>query len=287
MAQRKKYQYSIISYNQNSMRNESINIGVLLFNNLSQSAKYKIISANSFKIRGLALSQYQKDLFQTSMKYLNYLLNRLDDGFSVHLLDNTIENDLPEQIRFSKPQPVVTANEELLFNQIVSEYVGDEYFKLDDVVNILTPKEQMIDIFTAHDLLGNQIKKNIKIRPSKSLEIKFNIDFAYGENTTLNLIDSSPVKESALEDWYVKMVTLSSRYDYDSSIFLINDSKNAINADKKVSQMLSDLENDTRIHSLDISQHDELESFIEKISYKSVNSEQLNALITSNHYMAS
>lgn len=269
------------------MRNESINIGALLFNEQDKSAKYRIIPFNSFKIRGLALNQYQKDLFQTTMKYLSFILSDLDSDFSVQLLDSTIEHNLPEQIRFSKPKPIVTANEKLLFNQIVSEYVGDEYFKTNDIINTLTPKEQMIDIFTSHKLLGNKVQKNVKIRPSKSVEIKFNIDFAYGENKQLNLIDSSPIKESSLDDWYLKMVMLSSRYDSESSIFLINDSKSFINSDKKVTQMLSDLENDSRIHGLDINQPGTLEKLIKRISDKSVDSEKLDTLISFNHHMVS
>lgn len=288
MAGRQKYQFSIISYNQNSMRNEAINIGALLYSEQERSARFKIIPHNSIKIRGLALTPYQKDLFQTTIKYLRFVLTSLDSDFSTQMLDSTIENDLPEQIRFSNPKPIVTAKEDLLFQQIVAEYVGDEYFKQNDEVTSLTPKEQVIQLFKQHKLLGNKIRKNVKIRPAKSVEMRFNIDFAYGEKTSLNLIDSSPIKESALDDWYVKMVMLSSRYDKDSSIILINDSQSSINNDKKVSQMISDLlKGDSRIQSMDISKMSNLKALIDKISSTSVDSQQLDKLISRNNLMIS
>jgi len=142
MAKRQRYQFSIISYNQNSMRNESINVGVLFYSEQEHSAKFKIIPDSSFKIRGLAINNYQKDLFQTTMKYLKFSLSNLNSDFSVQLLDSTIEHELPEQVRFSKPKPIVTTNEKMLFNQIVTEYVGDEYFKKTDEATILTPKDK-------------------------------------------------------------------------------------------------------------------------------------------------
>ena len=54
------------------MRNESINVGVLFYSEQEHSAKFKIIPDSSFKIRGLAINNYQKDLFQTTMKYLKF-----------------------------------------------------------------------------------------------------------------------------------------------------------------------------------------------------------------------
>lgn len=269
------------------MRNESINVGVLFYSEQEHSAKFKIIPDSSFKIRGLAINNYQKDLFQTTMKYLKFSLSNLNSDFSVQLLDSTIEHELPEQVRFSKPKPIVTTNEKMLFNQIVTEYVGDEYFKKTDEATILTPKEQMINLLEKNKLLGNKIRKNVKIRPAKSVEMKFNIDFVYGEQESLNLIDSSPIKESALDDWYLKMVMFSSRYNKDSSIILLNDSTNAMSTNKKVSQMISDLQIDSRIRSIDINKSSSIEALINNISSTGMDSQQLDGLINRNHLMIS
>lgn len=269
------------------MRNESINIGALLFNTQDHSTKFQLIPNSSFKIHGLAVSQYQKDLFQTTMKYLDFTLKKMGTNFSVHLLDDTIEEKLPVQIRFSNPQPIMTSNSEIIFQKLISEYVGDEYFKSIDNSVVLTPKEKMIDILNAHKLLGDKIKKNVKIRPSKSVEMNFTIDFAYGENDCLNLIDSSPMTENALSDWYLKMVMLSSRYDHDSSILLLNDSKSSINGDKKVSEMIEDLQHDNRIKSIDIGSDAILNTLLTEIKENSVTSSELDSLIARNHFIAS
>lgn len=287
MAKRKKYEFSIISYNQNSMRNESINIGAFLYNKDSGDAKYKLIPDNSFKIRGLASSRYQKDLFKSAVDYLNFMLKELNNDFSALLLNETIKNDLPEQIRFSKPHPVVTANEKLIFEKIIHEYVGMEYFTQNIDSTIITPKEKALSVFQSHKLLGNKVKKNVKIRPSKSVEMRFNIDFAYGEQNRLNLIDSAPLKENLLDDWYVKMVMLSSRYDEDSSILLLNDSTVSLNNDSKMSQMIYDLRKDSRIKSVDLGNKTTFEKLIDEIKTKSVDSEKLDSLIALNHHMAS
>ena len=102
--------------------------------------------------------------FNFKSRYLKFSLSNLNSDFSVQLLDSTIEHELPEQVRFSKPKPIVTTNEKMLFNQIVTEYVGDEYFKKTDEATILTPKEQMINLLEKNKLLG---KANYKFNPNK------------------------------------------------------------------------------------------------------------------------
>ena len=113
MASRKEYKYSIISYNQNLLRNEAINIGILLFE--KNKYEYKILSNSSSKISGIAYSQYFKDLFKENIKLLNYHLQN-------HTANSLEElNQISKQIFFSPFKKVVTANVQAIFEVLLDE----------------------------------------------------------------------------------------------------------------------------------------------------------------------
>lgn len=283
MGNRKKYEFSIISYNQNSLRDESINIGAFMFNKEDPEAMYKIIPDNSQKIKGLAINKSQKELFKSTMNYLDFSLKKLRNEFSTILMNETLEKDIPEHIRFSKPKPIITSNEELIFKQLIEEYVGNEYFNLTSKIEMLSPKEKMLNLFNSHNLLNSKVKKNVKIQPSKKVSARLQVDFAFGKNNQLNLIDSAPTNNRSLDEWYYKMVTFSSKYDPKSEILLLSDSTNPINNDKKVTQMISDLQSDSRIKSVDLSETKDIYSLIDDISNNSVDTRALETLIANNH----
>lgn len=283
MGKRQKYEFSIISYNQNSFRNESINIGAFMFNKENLAAMYKIIPDNSHKIKGLAVNKSQKELFKSSINYLDFILQKINDKFSTTLINDMLNDELPEQIRFSEPRPIITENKQIIFDQLIAEYVGKEYFDVASKIEILSPKDKMISIFDSKKLLNNKVKKNVNIQLSKKVDTQRQVDFAFGNNKQLNLIDAVPTSENKLDNWYSKMVTFSAKYDESSEILLLSDSKSPVNSDQKVSQIIDDLQDDPRVTNIDISKQTDVNNLITEINQSSVDTHALEVLIANNH----
>lgn len=288
MAERKKYEFSIVSYTQNLLRNEPINIGALLFDKSNQEITYKLIPDNSIKIRGLALDKYQKDLFKSTVKLLDFQLSSID---TATLSLDWFTKELPKQVKLSQPSLVITANKELIFKKIINQYVGQEYFKKMENVSVITPQVQALKIFEKNDLLGNKVKQNVRIRPQKNINMRLQIDFAYGIQNQLNLIDTAPTRITTADDWYTKMVLLSSRFNTDSKILLLSDLASEANQDNSISQMISDLKSqDQRIVSFDLGSPMELQNFndfTKEIASDSIDELELNKLIAhQNHAVA-
>lgn len=271
MASRKEYKYSIISYNQNLLRNETINIGILIFE--ENEYKYKILPNNSSKINGLAYSQYFKDLFKENIKLLNYYLQ----NYTASSLEEL--NQISKQIHFSTFKKVVTANVQTIFEVLLNEYVGNYYFDEQDKAQVVTAKDLAINFFNNYNV-SKKVKKNIRIKPNKGLNMKINIDFAYTNGTDLNLINSVPASENSIDDWYTKMFLLSKKFDQSGNILLLNNSSSIqIN---EISDMLKDLSSNEKVNTIDLGNPNGINIFkeyINKIQNSDSSEEKIDVLV--------
>lgn len=271
MASRKEYKYSIISYNQNLLRNEAINIGILIFE--ENKYKYKILPNNSSKINGLAYSQYFKDLFKENIKLLNYYLQ----NYTASSLEEL--NQISKQIHFSTFKKVVTANVQTIFEVLLDEYVGNYYFDEQDKAQVVTAKDLAIKFFNNYNV-SKKVKKNIRIKPNKDLNMKINIDFAYTNGTDLNLINSVPASENSIDDWYTKMFLLSKKFDQSGNILLLNNSSSTqIN---EISDMLKDLSSNEKVNTIDLGNpngRNIFKEYINKIQNSDSSEEKIDALV--------
>lgn len=271
MASRKEYKYSIISYNQNLLRNEAINIGILIFE--ENKYKYKILPNNSSKINGLAYSQYFKDLFKENIKLLNYYLQ----NYTASSLEEL--NQISKQIHFSTFKKVVTANVQTIFEVLLDEYVGNYYFDEQDKAQVVTAKDLAIKFFNNYNV-SKKVKKNIRIKPNKDLNMKINIDFAYTNGTDLNLINSVPASENSIDDWYTKMFLLSKKFDQSGNILLLNNSSSIqIN---EISDMLKDLSSNEKVNTIDLGNpngRNIFKEYINKIQNSDSSEEKIDALV--------
>ena len=271
MASRKEYKYSIISYNQNLLRNEAINIGILIFE--ENKYKYKILPNNSSKINGLAYSQYFKDLFKENIKLLNYYLQ----NYTASSLEEL--NQISKQIHFSTFKKVVTANVQTIFEVLLDEYVGNYYFDEQDKAQVVTAKDLAIKFFNNYNV-SKKVKKNIRIKPNKDLNMKINIDFSYTNGTDLNLINSVPASENSIDDWYTKMFLLSKKFDQSGNILLLNNSSSIqIN---EISDMLKDLSSNEKVNTIDLGNpngRNIFKEYINKIQNSDSSEEKIDALV--------
>ena len=271
MASRKEYKYSIISYNQNLLRNEAINIGILFFE--KNKYEYKILSNNSCKINGIAYSQYFKDLFKENIKLLNYHLQN-------HTASSLEElNQISKQIHFSSFKKVVTANMQAVFEALLDEYVGNYYFDEQNKAQVVTAKDLAIKFFNNYNVY-KKVKRNIRIKPNKDLNMKINIDFAYTDGDNLNLINSVPASENSIDDWYSKMFLLTKKFEQDGSILILNNSSSI--QFNEVSDMLKDLSSNEKVSTIDFGSADgknNFEEYTRKIQKSDSSEEKIDALV--------
>lgn len=271
MASRKEYKYSIISYNQNLLRNEAINIGILIFE--KNKYEYKILSNNSSKISGIAYSQYFKDLFKENIKLLNYHLQN-------HTANSLEElNQISKQIHFSPFKKIVTANMQAVFEALLDEYVGNYYFDEQNKAQVVTAKDLAIKFFNNYNVY-KKVKRNLRIKPNKDLNMKINIDFAYTDGDNLNLINSVPASENSIDDWYSKMFLLTKKFEQNGSILLLNNSSSI--QFNEVSDMLKDLSSNEKVSTIDFGSADgknNFEEYTRKIQKSDSSGEKIDALV--------
>lgn len=274
MAKRKEYKYSIISYNQNSLRNESINIGLLIFN--ENTYKYKIIPNNSSKINGLAYSQYFKELFKENVKVVNYALK---NGTTTSL-DQL--NKISQQIQFSSFRKIITSNINTIFSTLLDEYVGNYYLNSRSTSETVTAKQLALNIFSKNKVLNTKVSKNVRVKPNRDLNMRINIDFAFANGNNLNLINSVPASEASIDDWYSKMFLLTEKFEQSGEILLLSNSSNTKTKSEEVSDVLNDLASNKRVKALDLAIAKDLNSFnkyVKKIQDSDSSEEKINSLI--------
>ncbi|WP_283593246.1 hypothetical protein [Limosilactobacillus galli] len=274
MAKRKEYKYSIISYNQNSLRNESINIGLLIFN--ENTYKYKIIPNNSSKINGLAYSQYFKELFKENVKVVNYALK---NGTATSL-DQL--NKISQQIQFSSFRKIITSNINTIFSTLLDEYVGNYYLNSRSTSETVTAKQLALNIFSKNKVLNTKVSKNVRVKPNRDLNMRINIDFAFANGNNLNLINSVPASEASIDDWYSKMFLLTEKFEQSGEILLLSNSSNTKTKSEEVSDVLNDLASNKRVKALDLAIAKDLNSFnkyVKKIQDSDSSEEKINSLI--------
>lgn len=274
MAKRKEYKYSIISYNQNSLRNESINIGLLIFN--ENTYKYKIIPNNSSKINGLAYSQYFKELFKENVKVVNYALK---NGTATSL-DQL--NKISQQIQFSSFRKIITSNINTIFSTLLDEYVGNYYLNSRSTLETVTAKQLALNIFSKNKVLNTKVSKNVRVKPNRDLNMRINIDFAFANGNNLNLINSVPASEASIDDWYSKMFLLTEKFEQSGEILLLSNSSNTKTKSEEVSDVLNDLASNKRVKVLDLAIAKDLNSFnkyVKKIQDSDSSEEKINSLI--------
>lgn len=264
MADRKKYQYAVITYLPNKIRNERVNIGVVLSDVAGSDAMIKIIAEhNNSKLRGLIQNKYEQKLYDSSVSYLQYCVDKINnndltfsnDSEPIKSIFNLEQTDrFPEGLILSKIRTITTANVEMLYSKIIDTYVGNEFFDVakDKVIDL---KMTILNEFNAKNLINTKVKHSFPIQPDKNVDWKINVDFAFSQKKQLNILQTVPTTESALDTWYPKIKTFTSDFGDESDIiYILSDLSQPINDDDKVAQMINSIGNNNRVKSIDVSQ---------------------------------
>lgn len=270
MVERNNYWYSVISYTADFVRNETLNIGLILIQD-NGSINFCILDEKSKKLRNFFNSSLEKKNYIRVKNLLNYILDNiykniaigLDLQNSKSLLSQLANNDLslPPEISISLPKFSQASDADGLFLKLQNTYIGQSFLnQKNNSVNQV--KLNVQDIFEKQNLFNTKIKKNVNLQPSKIVAMDYRIDFIFASKNSLNLLQSVPnLNDSTLADWYQKMTTFSSRFDKESNIYILSNLENLSNQQKSDSknqiktlrQMINDLNsNDQRVKSIDI-----------------------------------
>ncbi len=267
--QRKNYWYSIISYIPDLITNERVNIGVILGNNIDL-LKFKIIDNPSNKKLHFFRTNIEKQIYQTSIDYLSFIVNKKKETLNdISLFDNEsnvdlkayLEHPLPENIVFSNTHFARTSNPKIIFNELLNTYVGEAFLQEKETTNI-SFKQNISKYFDQLNLINTKLKANLRIRPSKDLPLHFEMDYAFmPKNDEMSFIQIGP-KQSQINEWYKNNVTLLSKNSDKFSINMVIKEEDYEKPNQTFKPFLRDLESDDRVKSTIVTNKDSLSKLV-------------------------
>ena len=267
--QRKNYWYSIIYYIPDLITNERVNIGVILGNNIDL-LKFKIIDNPSNKKLHFFRTNIEKQIYQTSIDYLSFIVNKKKETLNdISLFDNEsnvdlkayLEHPLPENIVFSNTHFARTSNPKIIFNELLNTYVGEAFLQEKETTNI-SFKQNISKYFDQLNLINTKLKANLRIRPSKDLPLHFEMDYAFmPKNDEMSFIQIGP-KQSQINEWYKNNVTLLSKNSDKFSINMVIKEEDYEKPNQTFKPFLRDLESDDRVKSTIVTNKDSLSKLV-------------------------
>lgn len=267
--QRKNYWYSIISYIPDLITNERVNIGVILGNNIDL-LKFKIINNPSNKKLHFFRTNIEKQIYQTSVDYLSFIVNKKKETLNdISIFDNEsnvnlkayLEHPLPENIVFSNTHFARTSNPKIIFNELLNTYVGEVFLQEKETTNI-SFKQNINKYFDQLNLINTKLKTNLRIRPSKDLPLRFEMDYAFmSKNDEMSFVQIGP-KQSQINEWYKNNVTLLSKNSDNFSINMVIKENDYEKPNQTFKPFLRDLASDKRVKSTIVTNKDSLSELV-------------------------
>lgn len=281
MEERHPVWYSIISYSPNDIRNERMNVGILL-GSPRDSVILEYINPKNKKLAPLFWSSVELEEYSSSMSLLKYIISdskkrwhhlqvpQLNEGSWENFFD--LES-LPFGITISDTNYAFVADINTLKSKLVDIYIGKKF--LQKKADSISLKKKVYKYFETKPSVAKKLKNNLKITPVKSIPaLKMEMDYTYfsKDDNLAKFIQVAPEKTNqALLNWYKNTSMLLSRNESFDKLNIILDSKNS-SSSMELNQMASDLasldSNRTNIIYLDsdISNTRSLESLMDTVS---------------------
>lgn len=280
MENKKAIWYSIIRFSSDKLAGEAVNVGLIMHSlDVFPRVKYLLIDENSPKIRAIAQSQVDYNVYRTLKEILEFYLQE-SDNLTGTVGEVTIASQDQEQfldvlskyfedkrLYLSKPSFSLSNNPDGLFCSLFETYIGKKYFETNKTVST---KKYMRSVFEKRNLLDRKIKHDFYLAPIDKLSnIKINIDFGF-KNGAWNYLQTIPLLTGPAKstEWFAKTVFMKERLDeQDLKIHLLYRHSD-YNAKDDLFEMLDYLiSEDSRINALNVSNSrtvDALCSSIEK-----------------------
>lgn len=276
--ERTPHWYSVIRFQPNHVRGETINVGVIMHNPSDGTVTRFILDVSNIKLRGFLSNQSKIENYKVQKDFIEYYLNNLDKDHDLLTPNKTEEGFLlkideifPNDFRLSEPTFALTGQPKLLFDQLLNNYIGTEFLKRNHNSQVTT-KSYVKKYFDDRKLIDRKIKSNIKYNPLKKVDsMQLTIDFAY-KNGILNLMQTVPSSKEQFTHWFTKMTTLTKiLMEEELGFYFLYDSTDELNRDKTISQTMDFFRSsDQRIKGLDIQSND-FNMFCNKIEVEGKN----------------
>lgn len=280
--ERTKYKYSIISYTPNPLRNEKINIGVILVDSNDDIIKYSVLPEKTKKFNGVFENSDEHKLFKETLSLLSFELKNITEKPNLLISDlksfNYIIDEL-ENVSLSKYFYGASFNLNNVFKYIISTYIGDKFYTTYHQENA----NVKLDNFIVNKKLSNRVLK----KPKLNFALSYTTDYAFLDNQNLSLLNTVPNSEQGIHDWYTKINLFSSRFQSDNGkIVILHDN---FNGSEKLLSQLNDIREDLkkndsrfRFYNTDNSEFNEFEKYFTKTTKNSTTENIRNTLKQAN-----
>ena len=268
--QRHKLWYSIISYIPNLITYERVNIGIIIGNPETNEITYSLLPERSKKFRYFFWNSIERKIYKNSVEYLEFLLKKIQVKPTIFQVahyeadgdwNNFLGGKISENIVFSKIHFAITDNDINIFNNLISTYIGDDFFPKQNS-NIITLKKHVYEIFESNKLINTKLKSNLKIKPSAELPLKFEMDYTYfTQKNQVSFIQIGP-KQSQINEWYKNNVTLLSKNSDNVSSNMVIKEDDYENPNQTFKPFLRDLESDERVKPTIVTNKDSLSKLV-------------------------
>ncbi len=250
MEERYPVWYSIISYCPNNIRDEHMNVGVLLGSE-KDSIILEYVNPKNKKLSSLFWNSLELEEYASSMSLLKYIVSDSQKRWRYVELPKSNQGSwenffdlksLPFGITFSNTSCAFVEDIDILKNKLIDIYIGKKFLqKKTDSISI---KKKVYDYFETKPSVVKKLKNNLKITPVKSIPaLKMEMDYTYfsKDDTLAKFIQVAPEKNNrALLNWYKNTSMLLSRNDSFDKLNIILDGKNS-SSSVELKQMTSDL----------------------------------------------
>ncbi|MCO6532784.1 DUF3037 domain-containing protein [Lactobacillus sp.] len=283
MESKKLYWYSIVSYTPSSTRYERVNIGLIMGNHITHEVKYDFLPANSKKLKYLFWNLIEKKEYQTSIDLLKFLIKRSVTSISTFTPPSNnknswqkwLDSEIPFGINFSKIRDAETDSPDMVFNYILSEYVGKQFFNKKDTATSL--KSNVNKYFKEKNLLTNKLKSGVLINPSKDLpSLAIKMDYAFLNKKIGNFVQIANTNSESVNGWFERMYTFLNtiNWDWAWNLNIIVNQEDYETQNKTVKPLIDLLNQQSNVSSLYVSQDNTLE--LDNLSNSIKNSEDVN-----------
>lgn len=248
--------YSVISYTPQKLTNERLNIGIIVQSPENNSVEYYILPENNKKLISILTNDILREEYKIRRQTFELKLNNSRNEISTvnYFLndDKLIEYlaaDFSPYFIFSKKQPVFSSDIKTTLNKLLEIYVSEKFLQKNIVTT--TIKQNVRTKFKDLDLLGKKVRSDILIQPIKEIhDLNYKIDFLY-KNSNFHLIQTVPVSEDALNDWFSKVHLFQKELNNKHSLQIIYD-KNRIENFQTAEGILSYLEKNSSTELIDL-----------------------------------
>lgn len=277
--ERTKYWYSVISYQTDQLKNERLNVGVIIHSPEKEFLKWYIIDDRNKKLKSILTNSVLQEEYKVKralleIKFEKSLQNSSLISYQVadpKLLEY-VSIDSKDLFIFSAKQLVKSANIDSVIKLLLETYV-DKLF-LDKEISANGVKQLVKYAFEEYHLLGVKVKSDISITPIKEVDLNYKIDFAY-KNSHLHFVQAVPSNPNKINEWFSKMKLFQHEYkDKNHLEIIFNNSTNAHSKD--ISPILSYLNKDSSTEIINIGSSN-FNNYCNNISINSVSIKELES----------